>query len=98
MLQDFYMKNSKEQIPFKERREQPRKQYLKRVTIHVGNRSCRGMIHNISMSGVYIESAVSFSVGQEISISYLKSNNMDEIKAKGKIVRTDQKGFALKFI
>jgi c-di-GMP-binding flagellar brake protein YcgR len=91
------MKKSKEQFPFKERRKQPRKQFINSVTIYVENQSCRGVIQNISMGGVYIESAGKFSVGQEISISYLKSKNSDEINAKGIVVRTDQKGFALKF-
>ena len=46
----------------------------------------------------YIEANESFSIGQEITISYLGSNNRDEIEIQGEVVRTDQNGFALQYM
>ena len=92
------MTSSNGQIPFNERRKQNRENYLKSVTIHLDDRTCNGMINNISIGGVYIESSIPFYIGQEIGISYMGSNHIDEIDARGEVVRTDQNGFALKFI
>ena len=89
---------SNEQIPLGEERKHPRRLNLKSVTIHVRDRTSRGMIQNISMGGVYIEANESFSIGQKITISYPVSNNTDEIEIQGEVVRTDQNGFAMKYI
>ena len=56
------------------------------------------MIQNISTGGVYIEADGCFSVGQEISISYLASNNRDQIEVQGEVVRTDRDGFAMRYL
>lgn len=91
------MTEANEQIPSAEERRHPRRQYLQAVTIHVDGRTCRGMIQNMSTGGVYVEGAESLSVGQEIAISYPSSNNRDRIETQGKVVRTDETGFAMEY-
>ncbi len=68
------------------------------VTIHAGVRSIVGIIQNMSSSGVYIEINESLSIGQKITISYLSSNNTDEIEIQGEVVWTDRNGFAMKYM
>ena len=80
-----------------EERRHPRTEHLQAVTIHVGDRTCRGMIQNMSMGGVYIEADQSFAIGQEITISYPSSNNQDEIETLGPVVRTEGSGFAMEY-
>jgi hypothetical protein len=92
------MTNSKNKTQIEEQRKQPRKLYLKPVTIHLNDHTISGMIQNISISGVYIESTESVATGQEITITYLGSNNIDEIEVRGKVIWKDHNGFALKYI
>lgn len=68
------------------------------VTIHAGVRTTVGMIQNMSSGGVYIETNESLSIEQKITISYLSSNNTDEIEIQGEVVWTDRNGFAMKYM
>ena len=68
------------------------------VTIHAGVPTTVGMIQNMSSNSVYIETNESLSIGQKITISYLSSNNTDEIEIQGEVVWTDRNGFAMKYI
>lgn len=68
------------------------------INIHAGARTIAGIIQNMSSSGVYIETNESLSIGQKITISYLSSNNTDEIEIQGEVVWTDRNGFAMKYI
>ena len=68
------------------------------VTIHAGVGTTAGMIQNMSSGGVYIETNESLSIGQKITISYLSSNNTDEIEIQGEVVWTDRDGFAMKYM
>ena len=89
---------SNEQIPPVEKRNHVRRSYLKLVTIHSGHRTTSGIIQNISDGGLYIETSKSFSIGQKITISYLPSDNTDEIEIQGEVVWTDHGGFAMEYI
>ena len=91
------MTNSHEQNQRIEKRKHPRRLYLKSVTIHAGVHAIAGIIQNMSSSGVYIEANESLSIGQKITISYLSSNNTDEIEIQGEVVWTDHNGFAMKY-
>ena len=82
------MTNTTENIPSDDQRIHFRKLYLKSVSIHFGDHTSSGMIHNISMGGVYIEANASFTAGQEITISYLGSNNIDKIEIQGEFIFT----------
>ena len=68
------------------------------MTIHAGVRTTVGMIQNMSSGGVYIETNESLSIGQKITISYLSSNNTDEIEIQGEVVWTDRNGLAMKYM
>ena len=87
-----------EQIPPENKRRHPRRSYLQSVTIHISDRTSRGMIQNISTGGIYIETSESFSTGQKITISYPLSNNSREIEVQGEVAWTDQNGFAMKYL
>ena len=92
------MTNSHEQNQRIEKRNNTRRSYLKLINIHAGARTIAGIIQNMSSSGVYIETNESLSIGQKITISYLSSNNTDEIEIQGEVVWTDRNGFAMKYI
>lgn len=54
-------------------------------------------IQNISQTGVFIETAHSFSVGQRLSMAILIPGNKKPIQIKGTIVRVDSDGVAVEF-
>ncbi len=91
------MTDATEPLPFPEGRRHARRQYLQAVTIHVEDRTWRGMIQNMSTGGVYIEADHPLAVGQEIVISYPASNNLGEIESPGRVVRIDTTGFAMEY-
>ena len=92
------MTDVNEQLPSADGRRHARRQYLQAVTIHVEDRTWRGMIQNMSASGVYIEADHTVALGQEVMISYPTSNNLGEIESPGRVVRIEAAGFAMEYI
>ena len=57
----------------------------------------RDYIKDISAGGLFIETETALFVNQELVITFFLPDAGKPIKIKGKVVRTDPKGFGIKF-
>jgi len=64
-------------------------------TVH--EKTFQDFINNISAGGVYITSGNTHLIGREISMDFKLTGYPKSIRIFGKIVRSDAKGFAVKF-
>ncbi len=79
-------------------REFSRKDYKKEVDFVLNERMFRGLIQNLSASGMFIETGDSFSEGQRITLTFQLPEPGEHIKVSGKIVRLiPDIGFGVKF-
>ena len=79
-------------------REFSRKDYKKEVDFVLNERMFRGLIQNLSASGMFIETSKSFSEGQRITLTFELPEPGEHIKVSGKIVRLiPDIGFGVKF-
>jgi hypothetical protein len=83
--------------PFSEKRSLTRTTCCIPVDYSVRDRVYRDFIHNVSQSGAYIESRQALEVGTQLLLTFPWINSDRPVKSKGTIVRTDPKGFGLKF-
>ena len=63
----------------------------------VEGRIHQGVVKNKSESGVFMETMEAFSVGQEVTLTFVFPGQRKPIKRKGKIARTTPDGFAVEF-
>ncbi len=85
------------QKPFKERREHERKTFFMVVDYSTEERVYKDWIKNISAGGVFIETHMPFSAGQEISLTFTLPNYQEYIKITGEVVRIDLHGIGVRF-
>jgi Tfp pilus assembly protein PilZ len=57
----------------------------------------KGFIQDISAGGLFIKPRTSFSVGEEITITFSPPNHHGPVRIKGEIVRSDHLGIGVKF-
>ena len=57
----------------------------------------RDRVHNLSSSGVFLETHRHLSVGQEIALTIPLPNSKDAIRATGEIVRANHEGVGVEF-
>lgn len=57
----------------------------------------RDYIKDISAGGLFIETDTALFINQELVITFFLPNSQKPIKIKGKVVRTDSKGFGIEF-
>jgi Tfp pilus assembly protein PilZ len=57
----------------------------------------KGFIQDISAGGLFIKPRTSFSVGEEITLTFAPPNRQKPIRIKGEIVRSNQLGIGVKF-
>jgi uncharacterized protein (TIGR02266 family) len=81
----------------KGRRRQERKPFFMVVDYSTKDRVYKDYIQNISAGGVFIETQMPFSVGQEVSLSFPLPNYLKYIKILGEVVRTCPQGIGLRF-
>ena len=79
-------------------RAHPRKSCLLSVCYDDADSSHKGVMQNISLGGGFIETNDFISIGQEIFLTIPSTNNKSFYRIKGKVVRLDQDGLAIKFI
>ena len=79
------------------RRKFARKPYFMPVDFATLDRAFNGHIQNISPGGMLIESRESISVGQQLTLSFMRPKSRDFIKVSGQVVRTVPEGFGVKF-
>ncbi len=77
---------------------QPRKPCNVPVDYATEKRAFCDFIHDISTSGVFIETRNPFSIGQNITLTFSLPESENPFKIIGEIVRTESKGIAVKFV
>ncbi len=95
--QDLKWNERKETKKTKGSRKHPRRQYIQFTLFTSQSGVFEGSIKNISPSGVFIMAEKAFEVGQILTL-VLPLKKGKQIKAKGKIVWTNDEGFGLKFL
>jgi len=81
-----------------ERRKHPRKICSLTTDYFVENDSHNGFIKNISATGAFIETRLSLSVGQQISLAFIPDSLAGGlIKISGIIVHSGPRGIGVKF-
>ena len=81
----------------KERRRHIRKSFVTVVDFASEDRAYREFIQDISEGGVYIQSSGSFSVGQEVLLTFPFPELHKFIKIAGRIVRATEEGIGVQF-
>jgi Tfp pilus assembly protein PilZ len=81
----------------REKRKHDRKPFFMVVDYTTRGRAYRGFIQNISPGGVFIETPVPFSVGQELSMSFALPTRQKHVRISGEVVRTSPQGIGVKF-
>ena len=81
----------------KGKREHPRKPFLMVVDYASPDRVYKDFIQNISPGGVFIETAIPFSVGQEISLAFPLPKSQKHVKIAGEVVHVEDRGIGVKF-
>jgi hypothetical protein len=83
---------------FMVKREHSRKHSKIPVEFSIDDFPFTHFTQNVSKSGAFIETDLPFQKNQELSMAFAFPSDEDPIKTKGKIVRTDSEGIAVKFL
>ena len=67
------------------------------VDYEYNNRVHRDFIQDISSAGVFIKTQNPPSIGEQITLSFSLSDNKKPVTITGRIVRSDDRGFAVDF-
>jgi len=86
-----------EEMLSKGRRKHYRKPFFMVVDYTTQGHAYRDFIQNISPGGVFIETRMHFSVGQELSLTFALPSCQHHIKISGEVVRTSPQGIGVKF-
>ena len=79
------------------KREHQRKPFFTVVNYATQSSVYKDFIKNISAGGVFIETSMPFSGGQEVSLTFPLPNQKEHIKIIGKVVRISDQGIGVKF-
>ena len=82
---------------FREKRKKPRKASPMLLDFAVRDRVRQGFIYDLSVGGVFIQTAESISVGQEILTIIPIPNSPKSVRVKGSVVRNTPNGIGVKF-
>jgi len=86
-----------EESLFRGKREHIRKPFSMVVDYSTEDRAYKDFIQDISAGGVFIETHMPFSVGQQVSLSFPLPDYQKHVKITGEIVRSSPEGIAVKF-
>jgi Tfp pilus assembly protein PilZ len=78
-------------------RKHPRKQWVMPVDLEIKDQTFKECIKDISNGGVFIETQIPFSKGQEIRLNFQLPNGSKPLEVIGKIVRSNSQGVGVKF-
>ena len=78
-------------------RKRERKPFFMVVNYSVEDRSYTSRIRNISARGVFIETRIAFTAGQEVSLTFPLPDYQKHIKIIGEIARVTTQGIGVKF-
>ncbi len=95
--EQFILINLLKKHPIKSRRRHQRKDCT--IAVECDTPDCTYMqyIRDISISGVFIETTESFSIGQEISLYFDFPDSEDAVKVVGQVIRRASKGIGVEF-
>jgi len=82
---------------FEGKRKHDRKPFLMAVDYSTQDHVYKDFIQNISAGGVFIQTNMPFSVGQEVSLTFPLPNYKKHIKIIGEVIRTTPQGVGVKF-
>jgi len=82
---------------FKDKREYQRKPFFMIIDYSTEDRVYKEYIQNISAGGLFIETPLPLSVGQEVSLSFPLPNYQKYIRIAGEVVRISPQGIGVKF-
>jgi CheY-like chemotaxis protein len=80
-----------------DQRQHPRFSCQAKVDFDINDWSYEGVIKNISMGGLFIETHHPITVGNEIMLELTSLNKNRHCNVKGKVVRRDAKGIGIQF-
>jgi len=80
-----------------DRRRAPRKPCSLAMYFGIEDRVLKGLIKNVSITGVFIETSELLSVGKEITMTLWPANQEEPIETKGEIVWSGPKGVGVRF-
>jgi len=86
-----------EEKPFEGRRKHVRKPFLMTVDYSTQDHVYKDFIQDISTGGVFIQTHMPFTVGQEVSLTFPLPNYQKHIKVTGEVVRSTTQGVGVKF-
>ena len=86
-----------EEKPFEGRRKQVRKPFLMAVDYSTQDHVYKDFIQDISTGGVFIQTHMPFTIGQEVSLTFPLPNYQKHIKVTGEVVRSTTQGVGVKF-
>jgi len=86
-----------EESLFRGKREHIRKPFSMVVDYSTEDRAYKDFIQDISAGGVFIETHMPFSVGQQVSLSFPLPDYQKHVKITGEIVRSSPEGIGVKF-
>jgi len=86
-----------EEKPFEGRRKHVRKPFLMAVDYSTQDHVYKDFIQDISTGGVFIQTHMPFTVGQEVSLTFPLPNYQKHIKVTGEVVRSTTQGVGVKF-
>jgi uncharacterized protein (TIGR02266 family) len=89
--------NELEEKPFEGRRNHVRKPFLMAVDYSTQDHVYKDFIQDISTGGVFIQTHMPFTVGQEVSLTFPLPNYQKHIKVTGEVVRSTTQGVGVKF-
>ena len=80
------------------KRGEQRQSAFTAMKFSIEGKEYKGVTHDISIGGVFIETNEDFSVGQEIFMDIPFSKSKTSVKKKGKIVRVKSEGIGVRFM
>jgi uncharacterized protein (TIGR02266 family) len=86
-----------EEKPFEGRRKHVRKPFLMAVDYSTQDHVYKDFIQDISTGGVFIQTHMPFTVGQDVSLTFPLPNYQKHIKVTGEVVRSTTQGVGVKF-
>ena len=86
-----------EDIVFEGNRKHARKALMAVVDYATQDQAYRDFIKNISAGGVFIETSVPASIGQELSLTFALPYHQAHIKITGEVVRISPQGIGVRF-
>jgi Tfp pilus assembly protein PilZ len=86
-----------EGVVVKGKRKHTRKRLVTVVDYATQGQGYRDFIQNISAGGVFVETTVPISIGQELSLTFALPSHQAQIKISGEVVRISPQGIGVRF-